>query len=151
MATRLTDNFTLEEFCASATAKAKNIDNNPPSAVVINLLYLAQHVIQPLRTFMNTPIAIGSGYRSPLLNKAVGGVSNSQHMTGEACDICLPLLKDGKQDMATAKKWFEHIRTRLPFDQLILEHNSKGSYWIHVSFKKFGGNRKQVIWDLLKK
>lgn len=151
MATRLTDNFTLEEFTDSATAKAKHIDNTPLPAIVINLLYLAQHIMQPLRQKFNMPIAIGSGYRCPQLNKAVGGVDNSQHMTGEACDICLPLLPNGKQDLETGKAWFAYIRDFLQFDQLIWEHNAKGSYWIHVSFKKFGKNRKQVIDNLLKK
>lgn len=145
MAIRLTKNFTLEEMTASATAKAKRIDNTPLTQHVVNLTLLATHVLQPLRDALGTPIKIGSGYRSPKLNAAVGGVSNSQHMMGQAVDICI----DG--DIEWGKMIFSWIETHCEFDQLIWEHNSKGSYWVHVSFKGDGMNRNQVIRDLLKK
>lgn len=148
--TQITKNFTLEEMCASQTAKAKGIDNTPNSAVIVNLTHLAVKVLQPLRSAMGEAIAIGSGYRCPALNKAVGGVSNSQHMTGQAVDLCLPLTKDGQQDLKKGKLWFEWIRKNCFFDQLIWEHNSKGSYWVHVSYN-FNGNRGQVIDNLLKR
>lgn len=144
MATKITKNFTLEELTASATAKAKHIDNSPLAQHIVNLTHLATKVLQPMRTAMNEPIKIGSGYRCPQLNKAVGGVSNSQHMKGQAVDLCI----DG--DMEKGKRWFNYIKNNLPFDQLIMEHNSKGSYWVHVSYD-FNGNRGQVIENLLKK
>jgi hypothetical protein len=139
--------FTIQELYASATAKAKGIDNTPNLQQVINLVYLAAYVLEPLRVAMNEPIKIGSGFRCQKLNKAVGGVYNSQHMKGQAADLCI----DG--DMAKGRRWFNYIRDHLPFDQLIMEHNSKGTYWVHVSFvyKDFGKNRHQVINDLLKK
>lgn len=142
--TQITKNFTLEELYASATAKAKHIDNTPLTQHVVNLTLLTTHILQPLRDAMGEAIKIGSGYRCPVLNKAVGGVSNSQHMMGQAVDICI----DG--DLAKGKKWFKWIKEHCVFDQLIWEHNSKGSYWIHVSFKAVG-NRGQVIDSLLKK
>jgi uncharacterized protein YcbK (DUF882 family) len=139
--------FTIQELYASATAKAKGIDNTPNLQQVINLVYLAAYVLEPLRVAMNEPIKIGSGFRCQKLNKAVGGVYNSQHLKGQAADLCI----DG--DMAKGRRWFEYIRDNLQFDQLIMEHNSKGTYWVHVSFvyKDFGKNRHQVINDLLKK
>jgi hypothetical protein len=94
---------------------------------------------------MGEPIKIGSGFRSPALNKAVGGVGNSHHMNGQAADLCI----DG--DIEKGKRWFNYIRLHLPFDQLIWEHNSKGSYWVHVSFRSDGKNRRNVIGNLLKK
>lgn len=127
MATRLTKNFTLDEMCASATARAKGIKNEPTLQVVVNLTYLTCHILQPLRDAMNEPIKIGSGYRCPTLNAAVGGVKNSQHMTGEAADICI----DG--DIEKGKKWFKWIKANCKFDQLLFEKNAKGSRWIHVS------------------
>lgn len=138
--------FTMEELYASATAKAKGINNKPNVQQMINLVYLAANVLEPLRVAMGEPIKIGSGFRCEALNRAVGGVRNSQHMKGQAVDLCI----DG--DMKKGKKWFDYIRKNLPFDQLIWEHNSKGSYWVHVSFvfPDFGKNRHQVIENLLK-
>lgn len=147
MKTPVTMHFTIEELCASATAKAKGINNTPNMQQMVNLVYLAAYVLEPLRVAMNEPIKIGSGFRSAKLNAAVGGVSNSQHMKGQAVDLCI----DG--DLKKGKKWFAYIRDHLPFDQLIWEHNSNGNYWVHVSFvyPDFGKNRKQVIDNLLKK
>lgn len=139
--------FSIEELYASQTAKAKGIDNKPDFPSLINLVYLCAYVLEPLRVAMNESIKIGSGYRCPKLNAAVGGVSNSQHMKGQAVDLCI----DG--DLKKGKKWFAYIRDHLPFDQLIWEHNSKtGAYWVHVSFvyPDFGKNRRKVI-DLLEK
>lgn len=148
MNTPVTMHFTIEELYASATAKAKGIDNKPNVQQMINLVYLAAYVLEPLRDAMNEPIKIGSGFRSKALNKAVGGVNNSQHMKGQAADLCI----DG--DIKKGRKWFEYIRKNLPFDQLIWEKNPKtGSCWVHVSYvyKDFGKNRHQVIDGLIKK
>lgn len=145
--TKVTMHFSIEELYASQTAKAKGIDNKPDFPSLINLVYLCAYVLEPLRVAMNESIKIGSGYRCPKLNAAVGGVSNSQHMKGQAVDLCI----DG--DLKKGKKWFAYIRDHLPFDQLIWEHNSKtGAYWVHVSFvyPDFGKNRRKVI-DLLEK
>ena len=86
------------------------------------------------------PIIIGSGFRCTQLNSAVGGVKNSQHKTGEACDIHLPNTELGKQ-------YFEFLKTLPEFDQLIMERDNHRSshFWIHVSIKRSGHNRKQVI------
>ena len=143
--TKLSKNFTLEELCASQTAKARGIKNAPGTQEVANLAALVQNVLQPLRTWWGREVKIGSGYRCKQLNDAVGGVRNSQHMTGCAADLCI----DG--DMAKGKAWFRYIRDYLPFDQLIWEHNTKGSYWVHVSFDPLGNNRHHIIDNLLKK
>lgn len=143
--TRISKNFTLEELTASQTAKAKGINNAPGTAEVCALCALVHHVLQPLRDAMGEAIKIGSGYRSPALNKAVGGVANSQHIKGEAVDLCI----DG--DKAKGRRWMTWIMAHCQFDQIIWEHNSKGSYWVHVSFRADGKNRRQVINNLLKK
>lgn len=148
MNTPVTMHFTIEELYASATAKAKGISNKPNHQQLINLVYLASYVLEPLRVAMKEPIKIGSGFRSPALNKAVGGVWDSQHTKGQAADLCI----DG--DRKKGRKWFEYIRDHLPFDQLIWEKNPKtGSEWVHVSFvyPDFGRNRHQVIDGLIKK
>jgi hypothetical protein len=140
--------FTIEEMYASDTAKRLGIDNKPSTQKMINLVYLCAHVLEPLRVAMNEPIKIGSGYRCEKLNRAVGGVYNSQHLKGQAADLCI----DG--DLKKGKRWFNYIKDHLPFDQLIWEHNPKtGSYWVHVSyvFPDFGKNRRKVINNLEKK
>lgn len=80
------------------------------------------------------PIAINSGFRSKDLNRAVGGASTSQHLKGEAADICAGTKEDNR-------KLFEIIRKELPFDQLINENNYS---WVHVSYRE-GANRKQLL------
>ncbi len=147
MNTKVTMHFTIEELYASDTAKRLGIDNKPTTQKMINLVYLCAFVLEPLRVAMGRPIKISSGYRCEKLNKAVGGVYNSQHLKGQAADI------DIQGDMAFGRKIFEYIRDHLPFDQLIWEHTASGTYWVHVSFvfPDFGKTRKQVIDGLLKK
>lgn len=141
---QLSKHFKLSEFTKSSTASARKIDNTPSLDVISNLQALCIHVLEPLREYFNCPIIIGSGYRSPALNKAVGGAANSQHMTGEAADIHLP-------DNATSRKWFLWMMDNLKFDQLIMEKSTPTStrYWIHVSFSRHRC-RQQVIQNLVK-
>ena len=141
---QLTPHFKLSEFVKSSTANARHIDNTPTEAIVANLKALCEEVLEPLRQWCGKPIIISSGYRSPALNKAVGGAKNSQHMTGEAVDIRLP-------DAASCRKWFLWMMDNLQFDQLIMEKSTFSStrYWIHVSFSR-NHCRQQVIHFLLK-
>ena len=161
---KLTENFKLTEFTKSSTAQRLGLDNTPSPNIVRALTNLCQQVLQPLRDWYGKPIIVSSGYRSAMLNKAVGGVSNSQHMKGEAADLQVRTSaqapsKGGAVSLAAKsgvssdlKRLFYYIRDNLPFDQLILEHNKAGVYWIHVSCKEdVTKNRKQVIYDLLKK
>ena len=78
MNTKVTMHFTIEELYASKTAKDKGINNKPSVREMVNLVYLVAYVLEPLRKAMGEPIKIGSGFRCQQLNKAVGGVSNSQ-------------------------------------------------------------------------
>ena len=141
---QLTPHFKLSEFTKSSTATARKIDNTPSEQVISNLKLLCEQVLEPLRVHFNCPIIIGSGNRSPALNKAVGGVKNSQHMTGEAADIHLP-------NNETGRKWFLWMMDNLKFDQLIMEKSTPTStrYWIHVSFSRHRC-RQQVIQKLMK-
>lgn len=84
---KLSENFSLSEFTRSDTADRLGIDNTPSGEVVANLTELCRAVLQPLREAWGEPLRINSGYRCPALNKAVGGVKTSQHVTGNACDI----------------------------------------------------------------
>jgi hypothetical protein len=143
MNTPISAHFSVEELCATSTG----LQNKPNSQQLINLVYLAEHVLEPLRVAMNQPIPISSGFRSKEVNQMVGGVWNSQHAKGQAADLNIG------GDLEKGKKWFEWIKVHCEFDQLIWEHNAAGVYWIHVSYvyPDFGKNRKQVIDNLLKK
>ena len=147
MNTPVTMHFTIEEMYASDMAKRLGIDNKPTTQKMINLVYLCAFVLEPLRVAIDSPIRISSGYRCEKLNKAVGGVYNSQHLKGQAADI------DIQGDMSFGRKIFDYIKNHLPFDQLIWEHTANGTYWVHVSFvfPDFGKNRRQVINNLEKK
>lgn len=128
---QLTEHFTLEEFEASQTAKRLNIKNKVPNfKTVYNLRNLCL-LLETLRKDIGKPIIITSGYRCPKLNKAVGGVSNSQHMVGEACDFIIGSAYDSK---AYCNKIFRYLREN-PYavDQCIYCTSRDGSNFIHLS------------------
>ena len=110
MAVQITKHFTLEELCASATAKARGIQNKPSAQQIIALVCLTCYVLEPLREAMHEPIPISSGFRCEQLNRAVGGVSNSQHTKGQAADLCIG------GDLEKGKRWFNYIKTHLKYD-----------------------------------
>lgn len=132
MAKQITENFTLEEMFRSATAERKRIDNRPPKDIEENLTYLVKNVLQPLREHIGVPIRVTSGYRSPALNRAVGGSASSWHSHGCAADIQIP---SGKVSL---KYVFEYIYNNLPYTELIAEgidRNGRVS-WVHVALVK---------------
>jgi hypothetical protein len=134
--------FSLSEFLNSATAKRLGIDNTPTFEVVDNLNKLACY-LDTIREKVGKPILISSGFRCPVLNKAVGGVFNSQHQKGLAADLICA-------DMESLEKV---LRETGDFDQLIKEHR-KGSksFWYHVSVAPRNGKpRQQIIMNLEKK
>ena len=124
--------FNLTEL----TRTSVSANNTPEASAVDNLIALVDNVLDPLRERYGKPIRVTSGYRSKEVNERVGGAPTSQHTKGEAVDfVC--------DDMKAA---FEIIRTTLPFDQLIWEKgDSKQPQWIHISFKKAGKNRGEVL------
>ena len=141
---RLSTNFSLSEFTRSDTAKRLGIVNVCSSVEqVLNLAHLCHMVLQPLRDKFG-PIRINSGYRCPELNKAVGGEANSQHLLGEAADIHLPTKETGLE-------YLNFLKTLPVIDQLIWERSALGTYWIHVSSRRLGNNRRQVLADTLHK
>ncbi len=142
---QLTPHFKLSEFTRSATASRLGIDNTIPEALIPNLRNLCEQVLEPLRVYYGRPIIISSGYRSPPLNKAVGGVSNSQHLLGEAADIAPSPPMQGDLEGPILALWAEWIMDNCCFDQLIIERAQSAS-WLHVSCKlDKSQNRQQVL------
>lgn len=128
--------FTLKELTYSDTASQLGLDNTPGVTESDNLIYLVEKLLDPIRERYGAPIIVTSGYRSPAVNEAVGGVATSQHLRGEAADI-------SAGDVTLNKQLFELIRTSgLEFDQLIDEKNYQ---WVHVSLTSRGTNRNQVL------
>jgi len=113
--------FSLSEL----TRTNKNLPNVPDKVAEANLIQLIDNVLEPLRELYGKPINVNSGYRSKLVNAAVGGAKNSQHTTGQAADI----------DSADNAKLFSMIRMNFDYDQLIWEAgNDKQPDWLHVSY-----------------
>lgn len=136
---KLSKNFTLEEFISSSTAERMGIDNVPKDEEVIkNLRNLCLETLQPLRDHVGAPVHINSGYRCKELNEAVGGVKNSQHCRGEACDIRIASPKQGRE-------WAAWIEDNCRFDQMLLERNKNGAVWLHVSCKRDAEANRQVF------
>lgn len=127
--------FTIKELTKSAKAQANGIDNTPGKEEINNLTQLVDKVLDPLREMYGKPIRVNSGYRCKKLNGLVGGVSNSQHLTGQAADI-----SSYRNTKAENEILFNLIK-KLPFDQLI---NEKDFSWIHVSYSD--RNRREIIW-----
>lgn len=129
--------FTLEELTKSATARRKGIPNLPNGEQKENLIALVDNVLDPLRKLWGKPIIVTSGFRCAKLNRAVGGVSKSQHTKGQAADI-----RTVENTTMENKRLFDvAMRSGFPFDQLIDEY---GYNWIHISYN-VKGNRKQVL------
>ena len=128
-------NFTMSELLKSEIAEKYNISNIPDKQSLDNMLTLIIECLQPIRNYINKPMVISSGYRSPRLNghPLINGSPNSQHVTGQAVDFTIKGM--------TPKQVIEKIiGSGVEFDQLINEHN----IWVHISYNK-GNNRKQVL------
>lgn len=136
---KLSPHFSLTEMCKSQTASRRGIANVPDEAAQASLRRLCETILEPVRAHYRRPILPSSGFRSPALNRAVGGSSNSQHCVGEAVDFEVPGIAN--VDLA------EWIHVMLDFDQLILEYpqaHDPSAGWVHVSFRHTD-NRNQLL------
>ena len=89
---RLSAHFTLDELTASSVAQARAIDNTAPPELVPRLVLVAE-MLERIRSTLGYPVTVTSGYRSTALNRAVGGVPDSDHTRGHAADIVCPRLR----------------------------------------------------------
>ena len=137
---QISEHITLAEACHSFTAKRKGIDNTPDLIQGVAMVLLADNVFEPLREYVGGPIKITSMFRSPELNKALGGSKTSQHCKGQAMDI------DDVYGYKTNREMFTFIWDELDFDQLIWEFgDDENPAWIHVSYVSDTVNRRQVL------
>ena len=146
-------NFSIAELVQSSTAEQLKINNNPPSIVKVHLTetitllesiraewgkYCERHKIE------NPAIRVTSGYRSPELNKAVGGVKTSAHVEGYAADL-QPV--NGKQTEFERFMANEFSKMGYAFDQIIIE-KSNTSRWVHVGYKRADGKQRRLCFTL---
>lgn len=137
----ITDHFSLEEFELSDVAARRNIDNRPSARIIINIVFLCEYLLEPVRLKYGSAIEVVSGYRSASLNKAVKGATDSQHMLGEAADIRGVTMSDNM-------RLFHLVREHGLFDQVIAEDYDSHTgtcAWVHVSLKREGDNRRQSL------
>lgn len=134
--TRVSEHFTLQELTVTQTG----LSNVPHDRHVVRLRALCRSVLEPWRAHVG-PIAITSGYRSPAVNKAVGGEPGSQHLQGEAAD-CVPVRR------ALAEAWGVLVRLAeegLPVDQAIVYVREPGRGWAHVSYTERRPPRRELL------
>jgi hypothetical protein len=129
-----------KEGVYSRTALRLGIKNKPNKEQLANMKLLAEEVFEPLRMYANGPIKINSFFRSPELNKAIGGSTKSQHCHGQAIDL------DDTYGHLTNAEMFEFIREHLDFDQMIWEFgNDDNPDWVHVSYVSPKDNRNRCL------
>lgn len=140
--------LSLDSYTHSDYATKHNITNALPDELLPSAIKFAQTIYDPLIDLLtenNITVTITSGYRSKNLNQLVKGQPTSQHVKAQAIDI-KPIHTD-------IHKVFDIIKaSKLPYDQLILEHDKQGNIWIHCSYATDNAiQRHQVIPMLLKK
>lgn len=126
-AVKLSQHFTLAELTASNKAAQLGLDNTPPQELMPRLVRTAE-MLEKIRSTLNVPVMVTSGYRGPELNRAVGGVTSSDHTQGHAADIVAP----GYGTPYQVAKLLAPLVSVLGIGQLILE-GVKGKQWVHVS------------------
>ena len=141
---KLSEHFTLGEMCKTS---AKTADGNIPSHVHIENLRRLCGWLEMLRDEWNRrygegddPIVINSGYRSPQVNAAVGGVKGSNHLTGCAADIRVAGMEQALRYAVILLDISDESRE--DFDELLLERSPKGGYWLHFAVRPSDNRRK---------
>ena len=117
---KLSPHFQLFEL---TTTSHPELQDEPSVEVIINLVYLCAVVLEPLRKMLGRAVHINSGYRSARLNRAVGGVPNSYHLTGRAADIFC-------KNLGEARLILTCLRDIPQVDLAMIE--KKRGFWVHV-------------------
>ena len=136
----ISEHISYKESVYSRTATRLDINNEPNDEQMDNMCLIAQEVFEPLRMWVGGPIKINSFFRSPELNKAIGGSTKSQHCHGQAIDL------DDTFGRATNAEMFEFIKKHLDFDQIIWEFgDDENPDWVHVSYVSEEKNRNRCL------
>lgn len=136
----LSPHFSLRELTRSHIAMRLGIDNTPDSRALEALYWLAQQVLEPVRSRFGR-FSPSSGFRCLELNTAAKGSRSSDHIYGRAADF-----EVWGVDNLELAHWIR--ASAIPYDQLILEYYEPGdpnSGWIHCSSKPGDENRGEVL------
>ena len=117
--------FTIDELTRSHKAKKLGIHNVPNDEELRNLHELIEYILDPLREAYGYPIIINSGFRCKELNRKIGGVPTSSHLSGRSADITTLSKENNKKLFKLAQE------LELPFFELIDERDYT---WIHISY-----------------
>jgi len=136
----ISKHISYKEGVYSRTATRRSIKNNPNAEQMENMISIAEKVFEPLRMWVSGPIKINSFFRSPELNKAIGGSGKSQHCHGQAIDL------DDTFGRATNAEMYKFIKENLDFDQMIWEFGDDDNPdWVHVSYVSPEQNRNRCL------
>ena len=135
----LSEHFTLGEVTKSKHAEVYNI----PSHVAIENLKRVCAWLEELRVRAKTPIVINSGYRSPQLNKKVGGSPTSNHLTGCAVDIRVAGIEQAMRYAVILMDYADE--TKQDYDEIIIEKNCRGAIWLHFAVRPKDNRRKTMF------
>ena len=135
---RLSPHFTLGEM---TTSNHKEVYNIPSHEAIANLKRLCGW-LEVLRKRAAEPIIINSGYRSPQLNRKIGGAPTSNHLTGSAADIRVAGME---QAIRYAVILLDYSReSNQDFDELLIEKNRFGAIWVHFAVR-LSNNRRKIL------
>ena len=141
---KLSEHFTLGEMTASSHKEVYNIPSHEAIANLTNLCkwleVLRKRASPGPSKGRGEPIIINSGYRSPQLNRKIGGVPNSNHLTGCAVDI---RVENMEQLIRYAAILLDISNdTKQDFDELLIERNKHGAIWLHFAVRPSNNRRK---------
>ena len=136
---KLSEHITLGEMTKSNSHP--EVYNIPSHEAIANLTNLCKW-LEILRERAGVPIIINSGYRSPQLNKKIGGVPTSNHLTGCAVDIRVSGMEQLIRYAAILLDYADE--THQEFDELLIEKNRHGAIWLHFAVRP-SGNRHKVL------
>ena len=136
----ISKHISYREGTFSVTAKRLGLENEPDEKQLENMRLLAEKIFEPLREYVGKPIKINSFFRSPELNRAIGGSSKSQHCKGQAIDI------DDTYGNMKNYGMYNFIKENLDFDQMIWEFgDDENPDWVHVSYVSEEENRNRCL------
>ena len=150
---RLSPHFSLGELCKTSVKtlggnipsheEIENLKRLCPWLEELRLRYNERYVVSPPESGGEEPIIITSGYRSPEVNKCVGGAYSSNHLTGCAVDIrCVGVeqaIRYAAILLDTADEW------KQDFDELLIERNRHGRYWVHFAVRPKDNRRRTMF------